>query len=81
MKLLLAGVIAIATICLAVWIGIFVMFVPGVEQIVDGFQAEPEADGWMIGLGLVRCLLATTVAGATFWVGGGLVYLLCKDEF
>ena len=63
-----AIVFILGIIALAIYVGVWVCFVGGVCQIVDGVKATP-TDGVDIGLGLLRVMFAGAAGGITFVLG------------
>lgn len=65
----LGGVLIImAAIVCAVWLGLFVFFIGGIQDIVDQVNAQ-QAEAGPIAWGIIKILCATSVAGISFWVG------------
>lgn len=79
MRKVLAAVIMLVGIVLAGYVGIGIMFVGGVEQIVDSVQAEP-ADGGGIAWGVLRVLFAGTATVITLLFFGFLSFLTAGTD-
>lgn len=62
---ILAILIFFAGIILGLWLGLWVMFIGGIEQIVDGINVEP-ADGTDIAWGIVRIIFAAGIGWGSF---------------
>lgn len=58
MKNILAVIIAVTSIILALYLGIWVMFIGGVIQIIEGAKADPINSG-MIAKGLLKFLFCS----------------------
>lgn len=59
----IAGVvIIIASIIVAFWLGLIVLFIGGIEQLVNGLQAKP-MDSSDIAWGVARLMFASLVGG------------------
>lgn len=69
-------IVGIAGVGLALWVGIGVLFVPGIEQIIDGLEADP-TESSDVAWGLVKALLAMTGGTLTLyftWLFAGLLF-------
>lgn len=69
----------VAGVALALYVGIVVMFVGGIEQIVQGVDAEP-TEASDIAWGIVRVLSATFVGGCIFWFSIALGVALIESS-
>lgn len=78
MRNVIAVLIGIAGVCVAVYLGLVVMFIGGVQALVDAAQESPVSGG-SVAWGVARILLATTVAGLTVATSVGLALLIADD--
>lgn len=80
MKTVLGILVILAGIVLGFYVGIWVLFIPGVVEVIDGIKASP-TDGAMIAWGLVKAFLASTIGTIAFFVVSSLgVGLIASDE-
>jgi hypothetical protein len=79
-KKFIGVVLIIAGLVLGVYLGLWVMFVGGIEQIIDGVQAEPDANGGDIAWGIVRIFFAGAIGTITAVIIGGIGGLFLSDD-
>lgn len=52
----------VAGICLAIYVGVFVFFIGGIVNIIDGAKASP-VDGELLAWGIAQVFLLATICG------------------
>lgn len=75
MRKALGVITTLAGIITAAYFALVVLFVGGISQTIDAFQADP-VDGGEAAWGIVQIVLASTAFGLGFWISvvvGGLV--------
>jgi hypothetical protein len=75
MRAVLGVIVGAAGAITAAYFALVVLFVGGISQTIDAFQAEP-VDGVDAAWGIAQVLLASTAFGIGFWVSivvGGLI--------
>ena len=68
---LLGIIFVIAGICLGAYVGFWVMFVGGIVEIINAVKA-PVTNGSIIGLAILKILLASLAGAIIAWIGIGL---------
>lgn len=68
----------IAGIALGIYVGLFVLFIGGIVDVVDGLNATP-ADGNLIAWGIVKSVLLAEGTGALIFFFLALIGMLCFD--
>lgn len=76
-KVILAIVILIAGIGAAIYYGLWVMFIQAILTACAAFDAGT-LTATLVGWTIIKCLLATTVAGLILAVTSGIVKALCE---
>ena len=77
MRKALAVIVGIAGVCLAVYVGLWLMFVGGIAQLVDAAQEDP-VEGIEIAIGIVRIVFASAATVFTLY-GVSLLAILIGD--
>lgn len=75
MRNVLAVLIAIIGIAASAYFGLAVMFVGGIEQIVDQINAAT-VDGGEVAWGIVRIVFASASFAVGMWISIGLAWLV-----
>ncbi len=76
-KVILAILILIAGIGAAIYYGLWVMFIQAILTACAAFDAGT-LTATLVGWTIIKCLLATTVAGLILAVTSGIVKALCE---
>lgn len=81
MRKVLAAIVFLAGIALAIYVGLWLMFVGGISQVIDAAQEDP-VEGGKVAWGVVRTIFAGTATAFTFWAVGFLAWLIggFKDD-
>lgn len=79
-KFILGVLLILTGIAVGVYVGVWVMFVGGIKEVVDGFNVEPNADSSKIAWGVVRVVFASTVGVFVGFIIGGAGAALCGWE-
>lgn len=72
MRKILGGLIMVAAVVVGLWLGLWVMFIGGIVQFIDGVTAEPDVNGRDVAWGVVRVIFASLVGWLSFYVLIGL---------
>lgn len=75
MRKILGVVIGVVGVALAVYVGLWLMFVGGISQIVDAVQEEP-VSGADVAWGVVRVVFAGAATTFTLYGVGFLAFLV-----
>lgn len=75
MRTAIAAVVAIVGIALSIYFGVVVMFVGGVEQVIDEINADT-VDGGNIAWGVLRIFYASAAAILGIYISGFLAFLI-----
>lgn len=79
MRKVLATTVWFVGILLALYVGLWLMFVGGIAQLVDAVQEEP-VEGIDVALGVVRVFFASTATVLVFYFVGLVGYLIWDDK-
>lgn len=74
MRKALAVLVFLVGAALAIYVGLWVMFVGGIEQAIDAAQEDP-VNGGGVAWGIVRVIFAATATGLVFWASAALAVL------
>lgn len=75
MRKALGVIIAVVGGLLAVYVGLWLMFVGGITQVIDAVQEDP-VEGAEVAWGVVRIVFASAATAFTFYAVGFLAYLV-----
>ena len=71
----LALLVGAAGIIASAYFALVVMFVGGISQTIDAFQAEP-VDGGDAAWGIAQVVLASTAFGIGVWISVGIAWVI-----
>lgn len=69
MNKILGILLILASIVIGIWLGIFVMFIGGIIEIIQSFQANP-INAYGVGWGLIKFLCS----GFVGWLSFGILF-------
>lgn len=74
---LIAIIVGVAGVAAGIYAGIWQIFIPGIENIINGWNAEPDADAEKVAWGLAQVwIIAPFVGSFIAYAGGFLGYFL-----